>query len=64
MFLKPGQNKKGQKFSSCTGFLILFLQLAAEKKDSKNGSARKLFGPIQVVTALDVNQLGYFVKCL
>ena len=26
-------------------FLNPFLQLAAEKKDSKNGAARKFFGP-------------------
>ena len=26
-------------------FLNLFLQVAAEKKDSKNGAARKFFGP-------------------
>jgi hypothetical protein len=29
-----------------------FLQLAAEKKDSKNGAARKSFGPSYFVTAL------------
>ena len=32
---------EGSKFS----FLNLFLQLAAEKKDSKKGAARKFFGP-------------------
>ena len=32
--LKPSQNKKGRKI----------FQLAAEKKDSKNGAARKFFG--------------------
>jgi hypothetical protein len=29
-----------------------FLQLAAEKKDSKNGAARKFFCPSYFVTAL------------
>ena len=33
--LKPSKNKKGQKFSSCIVFLNPFLQLAAERKDSK-----------------------------
>jgi hypothetical protein len=32
-------------------FLNPFLQLAAEKKDSKNGAARKFFGPSYFVTA-------------
>ena len=31
-----------------------FLQLSAEKKDSKNGAARKDFGPSYFVTALAV----------
>jgi hypothetical protein len=29
-----------------------FLQLAAEKKDSKNGATRKIFGPPYFLTAL------------
>ena len=34
---------KDEKYFSCT--ILWILQLAAEKKDSKNGAARKLFGP-------------------
>jgi hypothetical protein len=34
-----------------------FLQLAAEKKDSTNGTARKLFGPFYFVTALALSYL-------
>ena len=37
LLLKPSQNKKGKKNP--------FLQLAAEKKDSKNGATRKIFVP-------------------
>jgi hypothetical protein len=33
-----------------------FLKLAGEKKDSKNGAARKCFGPSYFVTAL----MGFF----
>ena len=33
--VKPGQNKKGQKNFQLHCFLTPFLQLAAEKKDSK-----------------------------
>ena len=43
--LKPGQNKKGQKFFQLHCFLNTFLLLAAEKKYSKNNAARKCFGP-------------------
>ena len=43
--LKPSQNKKGRKFFQLHRFLNPFLQLAAEKKDSKNGAARNFFGP-------------------
>ena len=50
--LKPGQNKKGQKFFQLHRFLNTFLQLAAEKKYSKNSAAGKLFGPSYFVTAL------------
>ena len=46
--LKPSQNKKGRKHH----FLKFFLQLVAEKKDSKTGAARKYFGPSYFVTAL------------
>ena len=52
--LKPGQNKKAKKFSGCFDFLNPFLQLAAEKKDSKNGAAKKNFGPSYFVTALGI----------
>ena len=51
-YLKPGQNKKDQKIFQLHPFLNLFLQLAAEKTDQKNGAARKLFGPSYFVTAL------------
>ena len=50
--VKPGQNKKGQKFFYLHGFINPFLKLAAEKKNSKNGPARKIFGPYYFVTAL------------
>ena len=40
---------EGSNFS----FLNPFLQLAAEKKGSKNGAARKFFGPSYFVTALE-----------
>ena len=50
--LKLGQNKKGQKIFYLHRFLNPFLQLAAEKKDSKNGAARTFFGPSYFVTAL------------
>ena len=50
--LKPGQNKKGQKFFQLHCFLNLFLELAAEDKDSKNDAARNFFGPSYIVTAL------------
>ena len=46
--VKPGQNKKGQT----APFFKSFLQLAAKKKDSKNGAARKFVGPSYFVTAL------------
>ena len=50
IWLKPSQNKKDQKI------LNHFLQLAAEKKDSKNRAARKnvgrsYFDPTLVVKA-------------
>ena len=50
--LKPGQNKKDQKFFQLHRFLNTFLQLAAEKKYSKNGAARIFFGPSYFMTAL------------
>ena len=55
--LKPGQNKKGQKFFQLHRFLNTFLQLAAEKKYSKNGAAGNFFGPSYFVTALDSRYL-------
>jgi hypothetical protein len=51
--LKPGQNKNGQKNFQLHCFLNTFLQLAAEKKYSKNGAAGKFFGPSYIVTALE-----------
>ena len=50
--LKPGQNKKGQNFFELHRFLNTFLQLAAEKKYSKNGAAGNFFGPSYFVTVL------------
>ena len=50
--LKSGQNKKGQNFFQLHRFLNTFLQLAAEKKYSKNGAAGNFFGPSYFVTAL------------
>ena len=50
--LKPGQNKKGQKIFRLHRFLNTLLQLAAEKKYSKNGAAGYFFGPSYFVTAL------------
>ena len=52
--LKPGQNKKGQKIFQLYRFLNAILQLAAEKKYSKNGAARIFFGPSYFVTALEI----------
>ena len=43
--LKPGQNKKGQKFFQLHRFLNTFSQLPAVKKYSKNDAAGKFFGP-------------------
>ena len=50
--LKPGQNRKVQNFFQLHRFLNTFLQLAAEKKYSKNGAAGNFFGPSYFVTAL------------
>ena len=47
----PGQSKKGQKILAAP-FFEYFLQLAAEKKYSKNGAAGIFFGPSYSVTAL------------
>ena len=44
--LKPGQNQKCQKK------FLGFFNLAAEKKDSRNSGARKIFGPSYFLTAL------------
>ena len=52
LILKPCQNKKGQHLFQLHRFLNTFLQLAAEKKYSKNGAAGKFFGPSYFVTAL------------
>ena len=54
IILKPGQNKKGQKFFQLHRFLNTFLQLAAEKKYKylKNGAAGNFFGPSYFVTTL------------
>ena len=50
--LKPGQKKKGQNCFQLHHFLNTFLQLAAEKKYSKNDAAGNFFGPSYFVTAL------------
>ena len=52
--VKPlqNQNKKGQNIFQMHCFLNPFLQLAVEKKVSKNSAARKIFDPSQFVTAL------------
>ena len=47
----PGQNKKGQKILAAP-FFEYFLQLAAEKKYSKNGAAGIFFGPFYFVMTL------------
>ena len=52
MLLKPGQNKKGQKIFQLHRFWNTFLQLAAEKKYSKNGATGKFFGPSYFMMAL------------
>ena len=54
--LKPGQNKKGQKIFQLYRFLNTFLQLAAEKKYSKNGAAGKFFGPSYFDLALGTHR--------
>jgi hypothetical protein len=46
--LKSGQNKKAEKFSSCTIYWIFKIC----KKGFKNGAARKVFGPSFFVIAL------------
>ena len=53
MLLKPGQNKKSQKNFQLPRFLNTFLQLAAEKKYSKNCAAGNFFSPSYFVTALE-----------
>ena len=60
MCLKPGQNKKVKKNFQLHRFLNTILQLAAEKKYSKNGAAGDIFGPSYFVTALGeyVNDLN------
>ena len=45
ILLKPSQNKKGQKNFQLHRLLNTFSQLPAVKKYSKNGAARKFFGP-------------------
>ena len=51
-WIKSGQNEKGKKKILAAPFLNPFFQLSAVKKDSKNGTARKIFGPSYFVTAL------------
>ena len=43
--VRPSQNKKDREIFQMHHFMNPFLQLAVEKKDSKNGAARKLFDP-------------------
>ena len=52
MKLKLGQKKKVPNFFQLHQFLNTFLQLAAEKKYSKNGAAGNFFGPSYFVMAL------------
>ena len=61
--LKPGQNKKGQKIFQLHRFLNTFLQLAAEKKYSKNGAAGNYFGPSYFVTALVIIWISAYFHC-
>ena len=48
-YLKPFQNKKGKKFSTCTVFGVFF---SAVKKDTENGAPGNFFGPSYLVMAL------------
>ena len=48
-----GQNKKDQKIFQLRRFPNPFSQLPAVERDSKNGAARKSFGPSYFVTALE-----------
>ena len=57
--LKQVQNKKGQKFFQLHCFFNTFLQLAAEKKYSKNGGAGNFFDPSYFVTALALLSFRY-----
>ena len=52
MIMKSRLKRKGQKFFQLHRFLNTFLQLAAEKKYSKNGAAGNFFGPSYFVMAL------------
>jgi hypothetical protein len=54
--LKPGQN-----IFQLHHFLNTFLQLAAEKKFSKNGAAGNFFGPSYFVTALPFEPKPEFI---
>ena len=58
IIVKPSQNKKGRKFSSCTIFYSFFIAGSWEK-GIKNDAARKLFNPSYFVTAL-VKSNSYF----
>ena len=62
IYVKPGQNKKGQKIFQLHRFLNTFLQLAAEKKYSKNGAAVNFFGPSYFVTALVFSKICVFFQ--
>ena len=48
-----GQNKKDQNIFQLHHFSNPFSQLPAVERDSKNGAARKSFGPSYFVTALE-----------
>ena len=52
-FVKPLQNKKGQKIFYLHRFLNTFSLLPAVKKYSKNGAAGIFFGPSYFDPALD-----------
>jgi hypothetical protein len=50
---KAGSKLEGPKNFPAALFLNTFLQMAIEKKYSKNGAAGNFFGPSYFVTALD-----------
>ena len=55
---KAGSKYEGPKIFPAAPFFEYFLQLAAEKKYSKNGAAGNFFGPSYFVTALVMRPSG------